>query len=181
MIIVFFSFYFIIEPSSSPSQISVMHFPSSPPHSEPPEQPEMRRTPPPLPPRRGNSTVMSEAIAAVPPTPPPRVDSDRPPPVPPRRDSMPSSALARSHSMSHPRSAAILPSSSGGVPAQAFFPGGSSTLPRHGFERHSSERNFVSGPPPVVDFNSNEDYGDRPVLPPRTYLAHLSHLRNQTS
>ncbi|GFR88033.1 son of sevenless [Elysia marginata] len=168
------------EPNLSPSQTTMMHFPSSPPFSEPSELPELRRTPPPLPPRRNPTVFAGEAAAAPPPTPPPRVDSDKPPPVPPRRDSMPSSALARSHSMSHPRSAVCLPSSSAGVPVEAFFPGGSSTLPRHGLERHSSERNFVSVPPPV-DFNSNEDYGDRPELPPRTYLAHLSHLRNQTS
>ena len=148
------------EPSSSPSQTSVMQFPS-----EPLEHPEMRRTPPPLPPRRGNSS------AAAPP-PPPRVDSHRPPPVPPRKDSIPST-LARSHSMSHPCSP--------GLAAQNFFPEGSSTLPRAGLERQSSERNLVMGAPPVVDCNSNEDYGDRPVLPPRTYRAHLSHLRNQTS
>lgn len=125
----------------------------------------MRRTPPPLPPRR-NAAHMPEP----PPTPPPRVDSDRPPPVPPRRDSMPlhninNSTLARSLSVSHPRNS-----------TGTLFSG--HTLPRQNFERHSSERSIQLNP---VDVNGSEGHGERPSLPPRTYLAHLAHARKQSS
>lgn len=151
------------EPSSSPNQVNPMHFPAA--SSSMNEDTEMRRTPPPLPPRR-NAAHMPEP----PPTPPPRVDSDRPPPVPPRRDSMPlhninNSTLARSLSVSHPRNS-----------TGTLFSG--HTLPRQNFERHSSERSIQLNP---VDVNGSEGHGERPSLPPRTYLAHLAHARKQSS
>ncbi|CAG5136425.1 unnamed protein product [Candidula unifasciata] len=151
------------EPSSSPSQPNPMHFPASSTNAH--EDKEIRRSPPPLPPRR-NTAHLPEP----PPTPPPRVDSDRPPPVPPRRDSMPlhniNPSLARSFSVSHPRNSTDT----------LLFSG--HTLPRQNFERHSSERSIQLNP---VNINGSEDHGDRPSLPPRTYLAHLAHARKQSS
>uniref|UniRef100_A0A0B7AJN6 Uncharacterized protein n=1 Tax=Arion vulgaris TaxID=1028688 RepID=A0A0B7AJN6_9EUPU len=130
------------------------------------EEVEMRRAPPPLPPRRNPSP-----FPEPPPTPPPRVDSDRPPPVPPRRDSIPlhninSISIARSFSVSHPHI-------STGPPLVSDH-----TLPRQNFERRSSERSYLLN---TLDMNDMDDHGDRPSLPPRTYLAHLARMRKQSS